>query len=159
MPKKKNLKFYCNVYNNYVHPHFNYFFCCLFRNRIHYNYHAKTLPSVLSGENPCDVKTCFHRIQQSPFFYASSDDFNEFLYNDEGMRWSLNTMSNLLNCNRFKDICNLSNDILQAFGSVLSSYYNVAGFNKLCDEKYTNAAPQYKKHLYCGCTINEYKLS
>ena len=49
-------------------------------------------------------------------------------------------MPNLLDYNRFKDICNLLNNMLQAFGTVLSSYYNVANFNKLCDEKCTNAA-------------------
>ena len=131
MPKKKNLKFYCTVCKNYDHPHLNNFCCCLCRNRKHYNCHAKTLPSVLHGENPSDVKTCFHCIQQSPFFDASSDDFNEFLYNDKDMRWSFNNMPNLLNCNRFKDICNLSNDMLQAFGSVLSSYYIATDFDKL----------------------------
>ena len=138
MPKKKNLKFDCTVCKNYNHPHFSNFCCCLCCNRIHYNCHAKILPSVLLGENPSDVKICFNCIQQSPFFDASSDDFNEFLCKDKGMRWSLNTKPNLLNCNRFKDICNLSNDMLQAFGSVLSSYYDVADFNKLCDEKWTN---------------------
>ena len=56
------------------------------------------------------------------------------------MRWSLNTMPNFLNCNRFKEICNFWNDVLQAFGSVLSSYYNVVDFNKLCDENCTIAA-------------------
>jgi hypothetical protein len=46
------------------------------------------------------------------------------------------TLPNLLSCARFRNVRNLSNDVLQLCGTVHSSNLSVDNFNVLCKGKF-----------------------